>query len=417
MTSQEFTRVKRMPPSLHGVTDHGVMRTLNRNLVLDYLRRSGPCSRTAVAEATGLAKPTVSVICEDLLLEGLIFEQGHGLSGTVGGRPPVMLSFNARSAYLVGVHVGVQRTTVIVADGLGGELAATTIPTPTGDPPMALAAIAHVVGRTLADAEADSDLVRAAGICLPGLVSKEDGRLLLAPNLGWRDVPVAQLLEQQIGVPVEAFNASQTSLIAEVSEGAAVGASDAVLLYAGTGIGAAALSGGRLILGERGLAGEVGHCQVRPDGPRCNCGRIGCLETVASASAIAAETTRRWRACGRTSGPWGSTVGTRAVAAAAQEGDPDAKQVLAEAGRALGQAAAWLINVLDPAVLVLAGGLSGIGENLTGPFRQAVGDGVLPQVAERLQVEISQLGQEAEVRGVVILARERLERGPVLGNA
>lgn len=393
------------------VTDHAVMRTLNRNLVVDHLRRSGPCSRTDLADATGLAKPTVSVICEDLLRDGLIFEKGSGRSGVGGGRPPVMLIFNGRSAYLVGVHVGVQRTSVVVADRLGAELAATTIPTPKDRAPAALAAIAQVIRRTILDADADPALVKIAGVCLPGLVSRETGSLLLAPNLGWRDVAVADLLGSELRIPVEVFNASQTSLIAEVYEGSAVGARDVALLYAGTGIGAAALSNGRLAAGERGLAGELGHCQVRSAGLRCSCGGVGCLETVASAPAIAAETARRWRVRGSTPRTVNGELTAREVAVAATNGDPDALKVLAEAGRALGQAAAWLVNVLDPGVLILAGGLSGVGENLTGPFREAVNEGVLPVIADGLQVLVSSLGQDAEVRGVVVLARERLERG------
>lgn len=402
-----------------GATDHAVMRELNRQLVLGHLRRHAEVSRSRIADATGLAKPTVSLIVEDLLAEGLIVETGRGGTTAAGGRPPIMLAFNVRSSYLAGVHVGVRRTTVVVSDALAHELATVTVATPTGAPRPALKRIAAVVRRTLGDAEAEAERVATGGICLPGLVSADDGRLLVAPNLGWRDVPAAAILEEELGFPVTAHNASQTALVAEVAEGAVAGERDVVLLYAGTGVGAAAMARGQLLSGHRGLAGELGHCRVIQDGAPCNCGKTGCLETVASARAVVARAEAAWArtgAAGRPAGLAGGEATAEDVAHAAAVGDIGATEALGAAGRALGEAAAWLANLLDPSSVVLAGGLAGSGDALVGPFRETLLTELVPAdpaapAGRELRVVVSQLGQAAEVRGVLLLARERAQAG------
>jgi predicted NBD/HSP70 family sugar kinase len=387
--------------AMGAAADHAVMRRVNRAVVLDYIRGSGTPSRVAIAEATGLAKPTVSLIVDELLRAGLVTEVGFGPTGAVGGRPPVLLAFNALSSYLAGIHVGVRRTTVVVADALGEPLAQRTVATPRGSARSALGAIARILVEVLTEVGTAPEKVATVGVCLPGLVA-EDGTLLLAPNLGWHDVPVTDILRAALGAPVVAYNAAHTSLVAERHLGVAIGEDDVILVYAGTGVGAAAVVDGRLMRGAGGIAGEFGHVRVRSDGSVCNCGKTGCLETVASADAVAAATATRWRRRGRRPG----TVTAADVAAAAAEGDADALAALRDAGSELGAASAWLVNMFDPGCLVLAGGLAGAGPAFVESFSETVLRDALAQSAERLRVVVSALGQDAEVRGVLLLARE-----------
>jgi glucokinase len=295
----------------------------------------------------------------------------------------------------------------VVADALGAEITRTTVRTPRNGARAAVRRIADEVLKALEQAHVPRELVATVGVCLPGLVAADRGVLLLAPNLGWRKVPVAALLEEMLGIPVSAHNASQTTLVAEVTEGAAAGDSDVLLLYAGSGIGGAAWSSGRLVVGDQGLAGEVGHCRMVDDGERCGCGGTGCLETVASAQAVVDAVSRRWIAEGRS-----APADFGEVAAAAAEGDVAAREQLALAARYLGRAASWLVNVLAPRTLVLAGGMLDAGEAFVAPFRETVLAEALPVVVGRLRLRESTLGQDAEVRGVLLLARERASAGP-----
>lgn len=383
---------------------HGVMRELNRTLVLDVLREHGPISRSGIAKKTTLTKPTVSAIVDELISEDLVREIGPGRAAAEGGRPPILLEFNALSSYVVGVHLGVRRSTVVVADARGAELERTQLETPRGDPEETLGRLADTVKATMAAAQADPQWWAALGVCVPGLVDLHRGVCLLAPNLGWQDVPVQDILRERLGVDVFVHNTAQACAVAETVDGAAKGASEVVLLYAGTGVGAGVISAGRLFHGWAGIAGEVGHCPIDGVSRECRCGNVGCLEAVASAPAIVRASTERG-----VQPPPGEELRIEHVVAAARAGDRAARESLEEAGRALGVAAAWLVNVLNPEVLVVGGGLAGAGEDLLGPLRHSAIEHALPQAAERVSIRPWALGQEAKARGAVLVAMQNAE--------
>lgn len=198
----------------------------------------------------------------------------------------------------------------------------------------------------------------AIGICLPGLVHMGSGRCLLAPNLGWRDVPVGELIEQQFGVPVFAINSADAALVVESLEGAAQGSESAVLLYVGRGVGAAVLSEGRLLHGNSGLFGEIGHCHVPGGTARCACGKIGCLETLADGSAIARQVAQAVSegVPSVLTDVAAAEVTAAYVAEAAASGDELATETFRQAGQTLGLAASWLINLFNPEVLLVGVG-------------------------------------------------------------
>lgn len=386
--------------------DRNVMRDLNRSLVLDILREQSPISRAAIAKVAKLTKPTISAIVEDLMADGLVSEIGAGATTTAGGRPPILLEFNDRSQFLVGIHIGVRRTTVVVADARGAELGRDVSPTPKGRPAAQLARIAERVRAAIEEHGADRMLIGAVGVDVPGLTDFLTGTCILAPNLGWRDVPVGEVLGKELGVPVFVHHTGQTAVVAERLEGAAQGFDDVALLYSGTGLGSGIITGGKLFHGARGFAGEVGHCKIPGDSEPCTCGGRGCLETVASARAIVRFAKEGIAQAGRKATLLSRVELTpESVAAAATEGDGIAREVITRVGRNLGTAAAWLANVYNPQLIVLAGGLIDIGPMLVDPLRDAALEGMLPAV--RTEIRLSALGQDAEVRGAVILAMQQ----------
>lgn len=390
----------------HSGARHVVMRELNRSLVLDLIKKRSPISRAALAEAASLAKPTVSVIVEELIAQGTVHEVGVGQTTKEGGRPPVLLEYDALSQCVVGVHVGVSTTTVVLADALGREFHRVQLPTRRGKAERMLDRIAAAISEAVVTAGVTGrDL--AVGVCIPGMTDVATGVCRLAPALGWVDVPVRDLLSEALDAPVYVHNTAQASAVAETLEGAAQGAEDVVLLYLGSGIGSGLLSGGRLFSGSTGQAGEVGHCPVDGGVEKCPCGRLGCLETVASGIALVRDATRAVQSGRRTSLTLPTTVVD--ITAAAGAGDELARELLEAAGRRLGLAAAWLLNLTNPQVLVLSGGLVEVGDPLLGPLREALSLHVLPQVAEGLVVEHSELGPDAAVRGAVLLALQYSE--------
>ncbi|GAC1576560.1 MAG: ROK family protein [Candidatus Dormibacteria bacterium] len=374
----------------------GMLRQVNRSAVERLLRERGPLSRTDLARLAGLAKPTVSAIVTEMLDEGLVRETGARASSI--GRRPILLEYQSAREFVVGVQLGVNRTVVMAANSSGAEVCSMEAAAVGRDGD--LSSVASAVLECLKQGRVPRRRLAAVGVCVPGMVDISEGVCVHAPNLGWRDVPVRAQLEGILEVPVHLTNVTHAAAVAEAEEGAARGSSDVVLLYAGTGIGCGILSGGRIFRGGGGMSGEVGHSPIPGRSEQCACGRQGCLEAVAGAAALV-------RAYRKARPEWNRRPhdGALALAQDAAAGNAIAAGLLAEAGVALGVGAAWLVNLFNPQVLVLAGGLMEAGDVLVEPLQQTLAKYALPGHLARVNVVHSELGRKAYVRGAVLLAR------------
>ena len=258
--------------------------------------------------------------------------------------------------------------------------------TPAAQGPDAVLAAVREAARDLADPD-----VVAAGVVVPGVVDAEAGIARYATNLGWRDVPLRDLLAGDLGVPVVVEHDVRAAGHAELAFGSARDVADCLLVWLGTGIAGVVVADGRLIRGAQRMAGELGHLPVRPDGEPCACGQRGCTEVYASAAGIA----RRYASRTGVARP-AAEIATRLA------DDPEATAVWADAADALGLALASATLLLDPAVIVLGGGLAGAGATLREP--------VMAALAARLawrsppEVRISPLAGRAGLLGAGLLA-------------
>jgi len=230
--------------------------------------------------------------------------------------------------------------------------------------------------------------VRAAGVVVPGIV--DDGIAVFSANLGWRDVPLRELLHKRLGTPVAFEHDVRAGGLAEGQLGAARGAGDYLFMPIGTGIAGAIVLGGRPYSGH-GYGGEIGHLIIEPDGPACGCGARGCLEAIASASAIEREYTRR------TGRPAKGLVSELVVA-----GDPDARAVWQRAIDALARALQAYTTLLAPELVVIGGGLAGAGSVLIDPVADAL-DALLT-FQRRPRLVCAELGDQAGALGAALLA-------------
>lgn len=254
-------------------------------------------------------------------------------------------------------------------------------------PTEVVRAVRSVAGELAAD-----HTVLAAGLCVPGIVDTAAGVARLAANLGWHNVPLRQLVAEELGVPVVLEQDVRAATVAEVEIGLGRGTADLLVVVLGTGVAAGLVVGGHAVAGAGGSAGELGHLPVHPDGEPCACGQRGCVEVYASAAGIA----RRYAAAG------GSASSTAADIADALDRDELAVRVWTEGTRALGLALASSTLLLDPALIVLAGGLTGAGSALVGPVRTQTQAALAWRLAP--PVEISPLGADAGRVGAAILA-------------
>ena len=316
------------------------------------------------------------------------------MSRQLAGRAPVVLAVDIGGTTMKGA--------VVCADGDVSFSEESSTPSAGG--PAVTAALASLLGSLSEHALSRCLLPLAAGIVTPGVVDARSGVVHYASNLGWRDVPLRLLAEDLLGLPVAIDHDVRAAGLAESLLGAGRGVADFVFVNLGTGISAAAVSGGALIAGAGQAAGELGHVPTHPGGESCPCGQRGCLEAYASGAAIA----RRYRARG-------GEAGTTAKAIASAIGtDPVADDVWQEAVTSLGLALTTTTLLFDPALLVIGGGVSQAREALLAPLRVALSS----QLAwrEPPPVTISHLGDVAGRTGAAVLAMRVAGEGAAVAN-
>ncbi|MEE4543577.1 ROK family transcriptional regulator [Streptomyces sp. V4-01] len=345
-------------------------------------------TRAAVAAEVGLARATVSTLVDELLAAGLVEERGAQRPGTVG-RPGTALALSETGPAGIGAEIGVDHLAACVTDLRGRLRCRVQAPAANRGRP-APAVLAELAGLTaLVTGQARDQGLHPVGttVAVPGLVGRDRGIVLRAPNLGWENVPVAAAL----GPGTVVDNEANLGALAELWLGGHDRLADFVHVSAEIGIGAAVVVEGRLFRGARGFAGELGHVPVRPDGPLCSCGAHGCLETFAGEEALL-----RAAGIGAGRGP--------ALRAAAAGGDPAALRALAEAGSALGIALSGAVNLLDPQAVVVGGPLADLAPWLLPGVRAELADRVTDRRWRPEDVVTSRLGSDGVLRGAAYSA-------------
>jgi predicted NBD/HSP70 family sugar kinase len=365
--------------------------------VLEALRTAGVTSRADLARRTGLSRTTVSSLVGDLVREGLVAERVErtGAPGSQGGRPPVLVSLDRRAGAAVGIDFGKTHVTVAVAD-LSHSVQSEQRHALPGDhtAEQGLDTAAALVDAALAQAGVERSEVLGVGMGLPGPIHGETGNVGSSAILpGWVGVSAAAAMGERLGLPVRVENDANLGARAEHLWGAGAGVDDMTYLKIATGIGAGFVLGGRPYVGAGGTAGEFGHTIVDEDGPVCRCANRGCLETMASGAAVV-DLLRP------TLGPE-LTLGH--VVELTVQGHPACRRVVADAGRLIGRALANLVNLLNPARVVVGGDLAACGETLLDPLRQECLRHAISSAAEDLEITVSPLGDRAQVLGALAL--------------
>ncbi|GAA3709651.1 ROK family transcriptional regulator [Zhihengliuella alba] len=314
-----------------------------------------PLSRAELAQATSLTKPTVSRLVDDLLSAGLLAEQAPARTGT-GGRPGTPVALAAASVVALGALVSADHVAVDLVDLRQEVVATASVPVTHPPTPRDAVVLLADLARELLTAHAH-DAVAGLVVSVPGRLSPDGQRVRSAPNLGWDDAPLVELLEAAPGLAGIAVTLENDARLAAETEAVARlrdGARDFVLVYGETGIGGAVVSEGEVLRGRHGWAGEIGHLCLDADGPECRCGRRGCLEAYASYWALARE-----------SGHAGG-IGEYFEALAGAE----RRAVVERIGTRLGLALSQVLNIVDLPLVVLGGYFRPLAAELT-PFLEA----------------------------------------------
>lgn len=390
-----------------------LIKDINRALVLYQLRRDGPLSRTDIAKRTKLGLSTLTKITDDLMVEGMITEIGEGDSHR--GRRPVYLEFNYNYGHVLGVKIEKDRMIIALTDLRPEILEKLYIDYPPGA--SADRVIKDLIQGVSALIKEKKSLIRnwlGIGIAVSGLVDKKTGRLLFSTLLGWEEVPFRQILQEQFSVPVFIDNDVNTYTLAELANGCGKEVGNFLLVSTGIGIGAGLVLDGKLFRGEFGGAGEIGHMVIYGEGNPCYCGRKGCLEAHAGEKFIINQT-KRLLIQEKDSPLYEkrSALTYAEVLKAAQTGDYCARQAFLTAGRNLGIGLVNLINIMNPATIVLAGeGLTGE-EFLLSGLREALPANFFARYQKPFDLRISTLGEEAWEKGAALLVINEHFREPI----
>ncbi len=374
--------------------------------VVDQLRRAPESTRADVVARTGLSRATVSAIVRDLerdgLLEVVAAAEPHGRTG----RRPEVLRLTRRAGAVLGVDFGHEHVRVAVGD-LAGRMLAVRDRQVDVDRGMdeALAAASALAAEVIADAEVAQEEIVACGAGVPGPVDRASGRIgttMILP--GWSGTTLAVALEQHLGIPVVVENDANLGALGEHAVGVARGVDDVIYVKVSSGVGAGLISGGRLLHGGTGIAGEIGHVGVVPNGAPCRCGGRGCLETIVSAPAVR----RQLHATAADELP-------DDLVAALGTADPRVARLLADAGRALGRVLANACHLLDPAMIVLGGDPAFATDPVLAGVREELDRHRLPGAGSGVQLVPAALGDQGQVVGALRLAATRRDvRVPTL---
>lgn len=403
---------------IKNVVDQAFLRESNLSSVLRYLHSEAPFSRAQLAALTGLNKSTISSLVEELLQRGLIREIGLNSTGT--GRPATLLEINPQAGAILGIELGVDFVLVALSDFVGKILWRRLIQTdPAAEQDNTLARTQELVDEAIAMARQLDTRLLGIGLATPGTVDINEGLLVFAPNLQWRNVPLRQFFSTHTDLRILVENDANAAAIGEHLFGAARQSEDFIFVFAGVGIGGGLFLNGQLYRGHNGYAGEIGHSpiQVDPQAKPCHCGNRGCWELYANQASIIQRMQTRLDAghpslVPRLMSEQSSTLTVALIKQAADMGDLEARGTLEEAGKSLGLGMASLGNIFNPQKIVLGGPLSMAGEYLLPSIRESVRRHSLPEIKHQAEVVLSAFGPDASVIGAISIVVDHILSNP-----
>jgi glucokinase-like ROK family protein len=349
----------------------------------------------------------VSGIAAELIQENLVFEKETGDSS--GGRRPIMLAINPKGGCVVGIKVMEDHALGAVTDLEATPLGKQSYPLTDTSPLGVSQALIELVSELLNESENPSPNLMGVGIGLAGIVDSVQGVVRQSPFFGWNDVPLRELIQNKVNVPVYLDNDVNTLAFAEKWFGAGRGIDNFLVVTFGRGIGLGIVVNGQFHHGARGSAGEIGHTVIQPGGELCACGKRGCLEMYASEPAMLRQSAEAFQ-----QGRLSSLPKTpEEMIALANRGETTAQEIFAQSGRLLGQSIANLINIFNPERILINGEGVRAGNWLFDPMRAAIDEHTMPSLRQDVSILIEPFGDDAWARGAASLVLHELFESPI----
>ncbi len=375
-------------------TNQEAVRRHNLATLLEHVHRSGGVSRAQLTERMGLNRSTIADLVRELETLELVTQSTPEVNSGQrlgAGRPSIDVKPAPESVFVLAAEIGVD-TMDVARVGLGGQPLDRMSTTTPGDrdPERLVDTLVEMMRMMLRTAHAGSRLV-GVGIAVPGVVSDSDGLVRFAPNLGWHDVPLTELVATRVSdrVPVHLGNDAELGALAEHTRGAGRQYSDLIYLSCDVGIGGGVIVSGAPMRGASGYAGEVGHQPFNPAGRTCRCGNVGCWETEIGSHAVAEAV--------------GCPVGEMHRLTEYLQLGSEPPEALRALGRSLGLGLGGLVNVFNPEVVILGGVLRWVLPLVHDDVLATMRDWALLAPAEQARIELPSLGGDSVIIGAAEL--------------
>ena len=371
-----------------------VLARTNRRIVLEMIQEHGPINRSVIAREAGLSIPTVMKITEDFVQNGLIRTIGKGESS--GGKRPELLEFISDAFYIVGIDIGRRHVKAVLMD-----MDANVVDRSSRDvqeehllpPETFVLDLVDQINALLRSSGVPAAKIMGIGVGMPGIIDYQTGYVRFSPDFNWTDVQLLQLLQEHLPYRIMVDNANRALALGEFHYGAGKGSDHMFCINLGYGIGGAFIHHGEVSHGACGSSGEFGHMVMQPEGPLCDCGNRGCLEAISSGNAIAKKAaaclqSEKDTVLSRVSG----RIEARDVFEAARAQDPLSSRIVDDAIDTLGTAIASVINLADPDMIVIAGGIANSWDYFNEKLQEAIRPHRLKHAGEKVRIELNRLG-------------------------
>lgn len=363
--------------------NHKLVKQINKSLVLDIIKSQDFISRAEVSQRSGLNKGTVSALVNELIDSDLIREMGPGQSS--GGRRPVMLSFNQRAGYSIGVDLGVNYILGILTDLQGNIVQEKNIKLNHFTFDFVVHQLISVI-QCLIDATPSSTLgIIGIGIGVPGMVD-HNGTVLFAPKFNWGSVNLKEKIADQFNTSVIIENDANAGSYGEMLYGTGKDISNLIYVGVGGGIGTGVIIGNELYKGTTGIGGEMGHVTIETNGKKCRCGNRGCWELYASESALLEQAKQLPDFQNE------SEIDIEMLVQAASEGNSEVLRLFNEVGQYLGIGLTNIVNTFNPELIIIGNRFSKIRDWINHPINRTLEQRLLPYHRKHLKVTFSDLG-------------------------
>lgn len=403
--------MRRVNPSRFNVATRGTSREINRSIVLNLVRTHQPISRADLARLMGIRRGAVSLIVNDLLEHGLIFEGATGEA--VRGRKPTFLYIDSRRRAVIAADIRASETYLMLTDLLGRPLGGVVNFPTTRDPRHLVTDLARRI-KALRTEHHEIDACDGIGVVVPGMVEHSTMRVLHAPTLGWRNVDLREPLAAATGLPVQIENSGRACALAQVWAHRETASGDVVFVSVSDGIGVGVIIHGEVLRGRHNIAGEFGHVPLSLDGPRCSCGSNGCWEAYVSNRATLA------RYFGRTADNHGPMDADQKhftmedLIARARANDAKALTALQSTARYLGLGLASVVNALDPARVYIGGEITLAWDMIAPIVQAALAERVLTAAAAETELRPVAAGEHPRLQGAAALVAAPAFAAPVV---